>query len=517
MSAASETLSAPRSAAVSRLPTWWPLAALTLLAAALRLSTLGLQSIWFDEAFTPLHVLHPSLFTTLEWVPKTENTPPLWYLIEWFDYRLLGTGAFALRLPSAIVGIALVPVAWRIGMELADRATAIACAALVAVGPLFVWYSQEARAYGLFMFTAGLTVLAFVRVLRAPSGRRLALFWLAGSLMLLSHYFGAFVLAGMAVWLLADRRTRRPSLPALLGLAAVALALVPLVLSQGGRSTQWIGEWPLKERIADIFGYYVSGYSGRHFGHTIQLLAALPLVAVTLLGAWRMWQSRSSGSGAGPEPSAPREDLERRRQAVWVMLAVSAAGVLIPLAMALGGADYLAPRNLVGAMLPVTALLAVLATWPAARGVLGPALLALALTTLLAITVAIDFDPKVQRGDWKDIVHALPRERQRATVVNLLGSGPFRYYTPGLLDVPRHGSVRVREIVMAREGSVGERAMRPPVPGFHLVQKIEKHRLVAFRFVAPEDQVISALTLRRRAISAEQPTVLAPASVQRAR
>jgi 4-amino-4-deoxy-L-arabinose transferase-like glycosyltransferase len=516
MSAASQTLPAPRPA-VARLPVWWPLAALTLLAAVLRLSTLGLQGFWFDEAYTPLHVLHPSLFTTLEWVPKTENTPPLWYLIEWFDYRLLGSGEYALRLPSAIAGIALVPVAWRIGLELADRAAAIACAALVAVGPLFVWYSQEARAYGLFMFTSGLALLAFVRVLREPSGRRLALFWLAGSLMLLSHYFGAFVLAGMAAWLLADPRTRRPSLPALLGLAAVALALVPLVLAQGGRSTQWIGEWPLKERIADIGGYYVSGYSGGHLGHTIQLLVALPLIAVTLLGAWRMRQSRSPETGAGPNPPVPEADLERRREAVWVTLAVSAAGVLLPLVMALGGADYLAPRNLVGAMVPATALLAVLATWPAKRGALGPALLAVALTALLAMTVTIDFDPQVQRGDWKAVVHALPRERQRVTVVNLLGSGPFRYYTPGLLDVPRHGSVRAREIVMAGEGTVGARASRPPVPGFRLVQRIDIHRLVAFRFVAREAHVVSALTLRRRAISAEQPTVLAPASVRTAR
>jgi mannosyltransferase len=517
MSAVSETLRAPRQARSARLPGWWPLAALTVLAAVLRLSTLGLQSFWYDEAYTPLHVLHPSLITTLEWVPKTENTPPLWYLIEWFDYRLLGSGEYALRLPSAIAGIALVPVAWRIGTELCDRAAAIACAALVTVGPLFVWYSQEARAYGLFMFTAGLAVLTFVRVLREPSGRRFAWFWLAGSLMLLSHYFGAFVLAGMAVWLLADPRTRRPSLPALIGLAAVALALVPLVLAQGGRSTQWIGEWPLHERIAEIAGYYVSGYSGRHFGHSIQLLAALPLGAVTLLGAWRMWRSSPSQAAAGAEPPARPEALERRRQAVWMMLAVSAAGVLIPLAMALVGSDYLAPRNLVGAMVPATALLAVLASWPAPRDLLGPVLLTVALTALLAVTVTVDFDHKVQRGDWKTLVHDLPGERQRVTVVNQLGSGPFRYYTPGLLDVPRHGSVRAREIVMAAEKEPGQRATQPPVPGFRLVQKVEEHGLVALRFVADTAHVIPALTLRRRAITDEQPTVLAPASVRTTR
>ncbi len=52
---------------------------------------------------------------------KTENSPPLWYVVEWVDYRLLGTGAVALRLPSALAGIALVPVAWAIGDEICDR------------------------------------------------------------------------------------------------------------------------------------------------------------------------------------------------------------------------------------------------------------------------------------------------------------------------------------------------------------------------------------------------------------
>ena len=56
--------------ASSSLARWWPLAALTLLAAALRLSTLDLQSFWYDEAFTPVHVLHPSLWATLRSVAR---------------------------------------------------------------------------------------------------------------------------------------------------------------------------------------------------------------------------------------------------------------------------------------------------------------------------------------------------------------------------------------------------------------------------------------------------------------
>jgi hypothetical protein len=516
MSAAAEALPARRETITARLPQWWPLAALTVLAALLRLSTLGAQSLWFDEAFTPLHVLHPSLFTTLEWVPKTENSPPLWYLIEWFDYRLFGSGAFALRLPSAIAGIALVPVAWRIGRELADRAAAIACAALVTVGPLFVWYSQEARTYGLFMLTAGLATLTFVRVLREPTGRRFAWFAVAGALCLLSHYFAVFILAGMGIWLLADPRTRRRSLPALAALGLVALALLPLISAQGARGTQWIGQWSLKERIEDIADYYLTGYSGGRLGHSIEALVGLPLFAVTMLGGWRMWSGRRA-AGAGGEGLAGEDPLARRRQAVWAMLAVTAAAVLIPLLMALGGADYLAPRNLVGAMVPFSALVAVLATWPAERDAIGPTLLVVALLALLAVTLTVELDPKYQRGDWKGVVKDLPAGNERAMVVNQLGSAPLRYYTPGLEPLHSAEAVRVKEIVLAGEEPIRASASEPPAPGFRLVKKIDFTGLVALRFVSATPRVVSARTLRAHNITLVHADVLAPGSVRTAR
>ncbi len=516
MSAATEAPPARREAVSAGLPQWWPLAALTVLAAVLRLTTLGAQSFWYDEAFTSVHVLHPSLFTTLEWLPKTENSPPLWYLIEWFDYRLFGSGAFALRLPSALAGIALVPVAWATARELADRAAAIACAALVTVGPLFVWYSQEARVYGLFMLTSGLALLAFVRVLREPSGRRFAWFAAAGALCLLTHYFAVFILAAMGVWLLADPRTRRRSLPALAVLALVGLALLPLISAQGGRGTQWIGRWALTARIEAIPDYYLTGYSGARLGRSIEALVALPLLAVLALGAWRMWKDRAS---AHPDAgtAAGGGDLARRRQAVWVTLTLTAAGVLIPLALAFAGDDYLAPRNLVGAMVPFSALVAVLATWPARRDALGPALLVVALVALLAVSITVESDPKYQRTDWKGIVKELPAGNTRAMVVNELGSTPLRYYSSGLEQLHAGDSVRVREIVLAGEEPLRASAGKPPAPGFKLVGRHDFTGLVSLRFVAPRAEVVSERALREANITLVHGTVLAPGSVRTTR
>jgi mannosyltransferase len=489
-----------------RLPAWWPLAALTLLAAVLRLSTLGTQSFWYDEAFTPVHVLHSSLTATLRSVVHTENTPPLWYLIAWADARVLGTGEYALRLPSALAGILTVPIAWAIGRELtARRATAIAMAAFVAVNPLLVWYSQEARAYALFVLFAALAMLCFLRALQRPTGRRMAMFALSGALALLSHYFAVFLLIPMVLWLLwahADRL--RTVAPAIVALALVGLALLPLISAQGGHGTQWIGQWALTSRLQAIPQYYLTDYYGAALGHGIELLVALPILAGIALGLWRVL-------------SPPEE------RGALIALTIAAAGILIPIALIALGADYLAPRNLVGAMIPVTALIAVIV--PSERaGRTGIALAVTIALAFLAITVDVALSPRLQRGDWRGLARVLrsspvvpgsavapstviPPDRRAITTVEL-GAAPLEYYIPGLHNLPVGRSVTVSEIDETGYVPLRASAGTPPAPGFHLLDRRNVNGLIVYRFVSAIPRTVSAAALRRHVITLAHPEVL---------
>ena len=501
---------APRAAAAARgLPPWWPLAALTLLAAALRLSTLDLQSFWYDEAFTPVHVLHPGLAATLRAVSRTENSPPLWYLLEWLDYRILGSGEIALRLPSALAGIATVPVAWAIGELVAGRRAAIAAAGLVAVNPLFVWYSQEARAYGLFVLTGALAILCFLRLRERPSGRRAAAFALAGVLALATHYFAVFLLAAMALWLLAEPATRRAARAALAVIGAAGLALLPLIIAQGGHGTQWIGRWPLAERLQAIPQYYLTGNSGAPLGHGIELLLFLPVLAAVGLGVWRMFEIPAGKPEWGREAGA--------RRATASILAIAAAGVLLPLLLAAFGADYLAPRNLVAAMIPVTVLIAVLGTWPRA-GSAGAVLLALSAAGFLAISLDVDLSPRLQRGNWRALARALsagPGPRAVTTVE--LGAAPLEYYTPGLHYLQPGSVVNVREVLETGYRPLRASAAAPPAPGFHLVGRREIDGLLVYRFTAAAARPVSEAELRSHVITPAHPEVLVPGGVTAAR
>jgi mannosyltransferase len=505
---------------------WWPLAALLALAAALRLSTLDLQSFWYDEAFTPVHVLHPSLAATLHSVVHTENSPPLWYALVWGWSRIFGTGEIALRLPSALAGVATVAVAWGIGWELAGRRAAIVTAALVAVNPLFIWYSQEARAYGLFVFLAALAMLCFLRADRQPTPRRLAEFAVSGALALVTHYFAVFLLAPMCLWLL--RRPLRPWLPrrarasdrdwrarlvAVGALGAVGLALVPLAVAQGGHGTQWIGAWPLSERLEAIPQYYLTGYSGAPLGHGVQLLVALAILAGVGYGLWRTLTPRESDGAL-------------------LALAIAASGVLIPVALAAAGADYLAPRNLVAAMIPVTATIAVIV---AARrtGRAGMALAGVIVLAFLAISVDVDLSPRLQRGDWRGLAHALSaarrqgsggvaigsggvstgsvsRGRSSASVITTveLGAAPLEYYLPPLHNLARGTAVTVSEIDATGYLPLRPGAASPPAPGFRLVARVDVHGLIFYRFVSATPRTVSEAALRAHVITAAHPEVL---------
>src|SRR5207302_4100086 len=103
-----ETSRRPRARALSTYG--WALAGLTVLAASLRFSTLGVQSFWHDEAVTVGRILRPSLFDTLKTIPSSEATPPLYYVLAWGWTKVFGLGEVGVRSLSALFGTALVPV-----------------------------------------------------------------------------------------------------------------------------------------------------------------------------------------------------------------------------------------------------------------------------------------------------------------------------------------------------------------------------------------------------------------------
>jgi mannosyltransferase len=138
---------------------FWIVAGLTALGAVLRFATLGDQAYHHDEIVTASRVLRVGFGHAMDAVGFSESAPPLYYAVAWVWTQLTGTGEFGLRSVSALAGVATVPVTYLIGAELRSRRAGLAAAALVAVNPMLLWYSQEARAYALFSL---LTAISFL-------------------------------------------------------------------------------------------------------------------------------------------------------------------------------------------------------------------------------------------------------------------------------------------------------------------------------------------------------------------
>lgn len=133
------------------------LAAAIAVGAYLRFHHLGEPSFWLDE------ILHQQLTTTFaakpwwQWFGRLhEEHAGLYYLTQ-IATRLFGTSEFAGRLAAASFGLATIPLLWLAPLERRARGAAIF---LLAVSPLHVYYSREARGYALLLFlTAALVVI----------------------------------------------------------------------------------------------------------------------------------------------------------------------------------------------------------------------------------------------------------------------------------------------------------------------------------------------------------------------
>jgi uncharacterized membrane protein len=183
-----------------------------LTAAGLAVRLVITRGLWLDEA-TSVMEARMSFGRMLDALRTTDVHPPGYFTMLWGWVRIFGDGPLSVRMPTILLGAALVPVLYLVGRDLYGRRTGIVAAVFGVVGPQLVWYSQEARMYMPFMLLVTLSVWAQLRALRSGSTRA----WLAhGALcaaMLWTQYFTIFVILTqqVATLLVLFNRHRRRS------------------------------------------------------------------------------------------------------------------------------------------------------------------------------------------------------------------------------------------------------------------------------------------------------------------
>lgn len=181
------------------------IAGLTLLAFGLRLRELGAPSLWYDELLE-LDIVQGPLAQIWPQLRRHAATPLDYYLLH--GWVQLGRQEAWVRFPALVAGTLAVPAIYALGRRLFNRRAGSLAALLLAPASFSIGYSQEARPYALLLLLVTLSYLGLWRAVR--TGRRrdwtLALAGLIGAA--LTHYFTLFLLLPMGLFVIAQPARR---------------------------------------------------------------------------------------------------------------------------------------------------------------------------------------------------------------------------------------------------------------------------------------------------------------------
>jgi len=174
----------------------------------LRMYGLGAPSLWADE-FSTWWVSTIPIAESFRWGPELTQAPLYQLLV-----RTLTTSAhpseWTLRFPAALAGSFAVIAAYVLGRKTGGRAVGVAFAALMAVNPLQIQYSQEARSYSMLMLGAVVSMACWHSLVKHPTGPRFLCYTVTTVFAFHAHYMmAAVIVAEILWWPIPNWRSRR--------------------------------------------------------------------------------------------------------------------------------------------------------------------------------------------------------------------------------------------------------------------------------------------------------------------
>jgi len=390
-------------------------------AALLRFFELGHDSLWVDEAFSD-KIASVGGLDIFDQATSADPNPPLYYVILHWWIAAFGDSEAALRSLSAVVGIALVFVVFKLGERLGGSKVGLIAASRAAVSEFLVHYSQEARVYSLVaLLTAG-SYYFFLELLDDPRVSVVALYVFVTGALLYAHVYGLFVLAAQIAYVavaVAVRRDwiRAPDLkPIAVALAAPTVLAIPWFVIFVGHVRAEVKDtdeaklsWLGKPSIGELPGAF-SGYAG---SRGALLVVALALLVVAFLGL------RKDGR------SGIRRVVEDRR--VAMLLLWIAVPILVPFAISLVVTPIYLFKYTIPAAIGFYLLVALaLVSLGARAGLVAGAVVAVAF---LSVTVRYYGDSKTE--DWRNAAAYLTRNAKPGDAVvfdSSVGRTAFDYY-----------------------------------------------------------------------------------------
>ena len=369
---------------------WLIAAACGLLTTAIGVVGLGVPSLWYDESAS-LSAAGRPLTTLPALLEHVDLVHGLYYVFLHGWSTVFGTGAVALRSPSAIaLGVACAGCVV-IAAHLGGRAVALVAGTTFALLPGLTWSATEAREWSLATAAVTWATAALLYALAADRRR-----WWAGYvlLMVLSITLSVMtvLMAGPHLWL--AWRAGRLRRVALAGTVAGTVTL-PLLLATSTQRGQvaWIELRPSQVLGRVAFDQLFTADQNVSYAH--ERLVGLALAGLFVVAGAATLAGRRRGAGFG---------------AVWV--AVPTALLAVPVVM---GVQLYQDRYLTfaapGAVLLVAEGVVVLARWTAGRAGLRALLAVGVLVAVAASATALTAqrDPAAKSGDDYRVLAAAAR------------------------------------------------------------------------------------------------------------
>lgn len=162
-----------------------------LLAFFMRLQTLTVNPLWFDEAME-FWVATESLDQLLPTVKDSIQDPPFYSLLLHF-WLHIGRDEFTLRLLSTFASLLSVATAFALGKQAHGRAAGLVAALLFAILPPDIRFAQEVGQYAFLVFTLLLNLLMMAYA-RQTNKWAYWLAWLATAVICFYNYYGSLLI-----------------------------------------------------------------------------------------------------------------------------------------------------------------------------------------------------------------------------------------------------------------------------------------------------------------------------------
>lgn len=170
----------------------WIMISIILLAAGLRLSSLANQSVTFDETYS-FAVGSASWSTLFQTTLMSGVHPPLFYIIYKLALSVGGVSEFSGRLPAVMFGLLSIPAIFRLAAVMFNRSVGLLAAVLLAINPIHIWLSQEARMYIIVILLAVGSMFFFWQAFQLRQRRYWIGLLIINALAYNLHYFSLFL------------------------------------------------------------------------------------------------------------------------------------------------------------------------------------------------------------------------------------------------------------------------------------------------------------------------------------